>query len=131
MKAYHDGAFGETAIALGDVDRIIAIGSDMMMRAVGQARHDILKGVFKDHHMAIGSINSPMQCMLKEICAQCLQKHIDPKTGEEKIVFSCFNQDQELDRVSFDVLRGRLVQNSLQEKLTALWIARNLQSNEV
>ncbi|NVJ90327.1 MAG: FAD-dependent oxidoreductase [Methylocystaceae bacterium] len=131
MKAYHDGAFGETTIALGDVDRIIAIGSDMMMRAVGQARHDILKGVFKDHHMAIGSINSPMQCMLKEICAQCLQKHIDPKTGEEKIVFSCFNQDQELDRVSFDVLRGRLGQNSLQEKLTALWIARNLQSNEV
>ena len=28
--------------------------------------------------VAIGSINSPMQCMMKEICAQCLQPHVDP-----------------------------------------------------
>ena len=30
----------------------------------------------------IGSINSPMQCMMKEICAQCLQPHVDPATGK-------------------------------------------------
>lgn len=126
MKAYQDGKLGNVPIALNEVDRIIAIGSDMMMRAVAQSRHEVLKGCFKEHHMAIGSINSPMQCMLKEICAQCLQKHIDPKTGKEKIVFSCFNQDQPLDDVAFDVLRGRLSQNSLQEKLAKLWIARSL-----
>ncbi|NVK19972.1 MAG: FAD-dependent oxidoreductase [Methylocystaceae bacterium] len=123
MKAYHDGELGDVSLALGDVDRIIAIGSDMMMRAVAQARHGVLTGCFKEHHMAIGSINSPMQCMLKEICAQCLQKHIDPKTGEEKVVFTCFNQDQPLDEVSFEGLRGRLSQNSLQEKLTRHWIS--------
>jgi hypothetical protein len=39
-------------------------------------------------------------------------------------VFSCFNQDQDLDRVDFAGLRDRLSQNSLQEKLTARWIAR-------
>ncbi|MDV7340441.1 FAD-dependent oxidoreductase [Terasakiella sp. A23] len=128
MRAYQDGDLGEVTIGLGEVDRIIAIGSDMMMRAVAQARHDVLKDCFTDHHMAIGSINSPMQCMLKEICAQCLQKHIDPLTGEEKVVFSCFNQDQDLDSVSFDVLRARLSQNSLQEKLTKLWIARSLET---
>ncbi len=127
MVAYHQGKLSKMPIAFGDVDRIIAIGSDMMMRAVAQSRHAQLKGVFKEHHMAIGSINSPMQCMLKEICAQCLQKHIDPKTGKEKVVFSCFNQDQDLDAVSFDVLRGRLGQNSLQEKLTRLWIAHSLE----
>ena len=44
---------------------------------------------------AIGSINSPMQCMMKEICAQCLQVHKDPATGVETVVFSCFNQDQD------------------------------------
>jgi FkbM family methyltransferase len=63
-----------------------------------------------------------MQCMMKEICAQCLQTHVDPETGATRVVFSCFNQDQPLDVVSFPVLRGRLLQNSVQEKLTAQWI---------
>ena len=47
-----------------------------------------------------------MQCMMKEVCAQCLQRHVDPKTGKETIVFSCFNQDQHLDRVDFPNLSG-------------------------
>ena len=59
-------------------------------------------------HVGIGSINSPMQCMMKEICAQCLQRHVDPVTGKETLVFSCLNQDQELDHVDFDHLRQRL-----------------------
>ena len=41
----------------------------------------------------MGSINSPMQCMMKEVCAQCLQRQADPETGAETgVVFSCFNQ---------------------------------------
>ena len=66
-----------------------------------------------------------MQCMMKEICAQCLQPHHDPVTGEETVVFSCFNQDQPLDRVDFAGLR-RAWQNGVQEKLTAQWIDRCL-----
>ena len=65
-----------------------------------------------------------MQCMMKEVCAQCLQLQKDPITGEEKIVFSCFNQDQDLDEVVFSSLHQRLVQNSVQEKLTSQWIKR-------
>ena len=72
--------------------------------------------------LAIGSINSPMQCMMKEICAQCLQPQRDPATGEVRYVFSCFNQDQPLDCVDWAALEQRLRQNSVQEKLTARWI---------
>ena len=71
---------------------------------------------------AIGSINSPMQCMMKEVCAQCLQPHHDPITGKLSYVFSCFNQDQPLDEVDFPALATRLSQNAVQEKLTAQWI---------
>jgi hypothetical protein len=63
-----------------------------------------------------------MQCMMKEICAQCLQLHRDPATGEESVVFSCFNQDQGMDRVDFGSLRSRLAQNAVEEKLAGLWI---------
>ena len=94
MEAYASDRLGVATISMPAVDRVIAIGS----------------------------VNSPMQCMMKEICAQCLQPHHDPATGETRYVFSCFNQDQPLDWVDFATLNERLKQNSLAEKLTAQWI---------
>jgi NADPH-dependent glutamate synthase beta subunit-like oxidoreductase/NAD(P)H-flavin reductase len=122
MHAYASGELGGQPIPFADADRIIAIGSDRMMAAVARARHDVLKPHMKPHHFAIGSINSPMQCMMKEICAQCLQPHVDPETGKTSYVFSCFNQDQPLDRVDWRALDARLRQNGVQEKLGAEWI---------
>jgi NADPH-dependent glutamate synthase beta subunit-like oxidoreductase/NAD(P)H-flavin reductase len=122
MHAYASGALGDQPIAFREVDRVVAIGSDRMMAAVARARHDVLKPYLKPHHFAIGSINSPMQCMMKEICAQCLQPQVDPQSGKTSYVFSCFNQDQPLDFVDWAALEARLRQNSVQEKLTAEWI---------
>jgi len=122
MHAYAEGELGAQTIAFREADRLIAIGSDRMMAAVARARHEVLKPYLKPHHFAIGSINSPMQCMMKEICAQCLQPQRDPATGEVSYVFSCFNQDQPLDCVDWAALDQRLRQNSTQEKLTSLWI---------
>jgi NADPH-dependent glutamate synthase beta subunit-like oxidoreductase/NAD(P)H-flavin reductase len=127
MLAYASGTLGPQPVAFSAADRIIAIGSDRMMAAVGAARHTVLKQHLKPGHQAIGSINSPMQCMMKEICAQCLQPHLDPATGKTTYVFSCFNQDQPLDQVDFGALAQRLAQNGVQEKLTALWIGRCLE----
>jgi len=134
MAAYARGDLAEPNIPLTDqtdiplsaVDRLVVIGSDAMMHAVQRARHGILAPYLKHGHKAIASINSPMQCMMKEICAQCLQQHKDPITGEETVVFSCFNQDQQMDHVDFASLRTRLSQNGVQEKLTKQWIDRCL-----
>lgn len=126
MIAYAEGKLGTQTVELKDVDRIIAIGSDRMMNGVREARHNTLKPFLKPEHIAIGSINSPMQCMMKEVCAQCLQRHVNPHTGEEFFVFSCFNQDQHLDFVDFKNLNDRLRANSVQEKLTNLWLDKAL-----
>jgi NADPH-dependent glutamate synthase beta subunit-like oxidoreductase/NAD(P)H-flavin reductase len=126
MAAHATGSLGEPAVRMLDAQRVVAIGSDGMMAAVARARHGILEPYLARSHVAIGSINSPMQCMMKEICAQCLQPQVDRVTGRTSYVFSCFNQDQPLDAVDFAALRDRLGQNSLQEKLTARWIDRAL-----
>ena len=127
IAAYGEGRLGEALVPLADVDRIIAIGSDRMMNAVREARRGILAPHLKRDHVAIGSINSAMQCMMKEVCAQCLQKHVDPETGMEScVVFSCFNQDQALDEVDFQNLQARLKMNSVQEKITNAWLDRVL-----
>jgi NADPH-dependent glutamate synthase beta subunit-like oxidoreductase/NAD(P)H-flavin reductase len=122
MVAYAKGEIGPIGLRLQDVDRIIAIGSDRMMAAVAVARHKELAPYLKPKHRAIGSINSPMQCMMKEVCAQCLQRHIDPETGKQSVVFSCFNQDQDLDKVDWGHLSQRLRANSMQEKLANAWL---------
>ena len=116
---------------LRDASRIIAIGSDGMMRAVKDARHGVLAPYLAEEHVGIGSINSPMQCMMKQVCAQCLQRHTDPVSGKESFVFSCFNQDQKLDEVDFINLRARLRQNTVLEKLSNLWLTRLLAKQEV
>jgi NADPH-dependent glutamate synthase beta subunit-like oxidoreductase/NAD(P)H-flavin reductase len=122
MTAYAEGAFGPVPFDLRDADRLIAIGSDRMMAAVKAARHGVLAPHLKPGHVGVGSINSPMQCMMKEVCAQCLCKHVDPQTGQESFVFSCFNQDQLLDEVDFQNLNARLRANTVQEKLANLWL---------
>jgi len=128
MLAYAQDKLGpKPVISLSEVDRIIAIGSDRMMKAVQQARHSVLQPFLKPEHEAIGSINSPMQCMMKEICAQCLQKHVDPVTGKETWVFSCFNQDQKLDQVDFVNLNQRLRGNTVLEKVSDIFLARLLE----
>ncbi len=121
LLAYGKGELGGR-FDLRQVSRFVVIGSDRMMAAVAQARHTILRDYVDPQAVAIGSINSPMQCMMKEICAQCLQKHCDPQTGRESVVYTCVNQDQKLDEVVWPHLAARLRQNSTQEKLTALWI---------
>jgi NADPH-dependent glutamate synthase beta subunit-like oxidoreductase/NAD(P)H-flavin reductase len=123
-----DDGRGPRPLRLSDADRLIAIGSDRMMAAVARARHGVLAPYLNAAHLGIGSINSPMQCMMKEICAQCLQPQTDPITGLTRYVFSCFNQDQPLDEVDFGALDARLRQNSVQEKLTARWIGECLKA---
>ncbi|WP_374086662.1 FAD-dependent oxidoreductase [Methylomicrobium lacus] len=122
MVAYAKGELGEQPIQLSDVDHLIVIGSDRMMAAVKDARFNVLKPYLNKVRHAIGSINSPMQCMMKGICAQCLCKHVDVESGKEYFVYSCYNQDQDLDKVDFPHLNARLRQNTVQEKLSNLWL---------
>ena len=64
-----------------------------------------------------------MQCMLKGVCAQCLQWQIDPETGKRtRAVFSCAEQDQPLGWIDLENMEARMRQNALPERLTSLWL---------
>jgi NAD(P)H-flavin reductase/NADPH-dependent glutamate synthase beta subunit-like oxidoreductase len=131
MVAYARGELGDQLVPMGDVSRLIAIGSDRMMAAVKAARFTALAPFVRPDHVAVASINSPMQCMMKEVCAQCLQRHVDPQTGREEFIFSCFNQDQLMDHVDFEHLNARLRQNTVQEKLSNRWLDHLLATVEL
>ena len=131
MLRYAKGELGPAPLPLRDASRIIAIGSDRMMSAVARARHDLLHPYLNENHVAIASINSPMQCMMKAVCAQCLQRHVDPVTGKEEFVFTCVNQDQLMDEVDFGNLSRRLRANSVMEKITNRWLDYILETHPI
>lgn len=94
------------------------------MQLFSTALQTRLKPRLKPGLHAIAAVNSPMQCMMKEVCAQCLCRHIDPSTGEtSKFVFSCFNQHQPLFDLDFSHLKARQSQNSVQEKISNAWLS--------
>jgi NAD(P)H-flavin reductase len=117
------GGLGNCGEMLRTADRLIVLGSDRMMAAVAAARSGALAAYMPAGQLAIASVNSPMQCMLKEVCGQCLQQVRDPKSGGSHWVFSCAEQDQALECVDFAMLRDRLAQNALAERQSAAWLA--------
>jgi NADPH-dependent glutamate synthase beta subunit-like oxidoreductase/NAD(P)H-flavin reductase len=112
---------------LKDASHILVIGSDRMMAALAKVRKDGSIRHLSAIAKAVASINSPMQCMMKAICGQCLQASIDRSTGQIHYVFSCLQQDQLLDQVDFHSLGERLGQNRLFESLS---LRRITQAND-
>jgi hypothetical protein len=88
---------------------------------VARLRHENIVPEFADAKYSITSLNSPMQCMMKGVCGQCLQKKQNIN-GEFEYFYSCANQDQSMDEVDFEHLHARCEQNSLLEKVAKLWI---------
>lgn len=107
-----------STLPFAGIDRLVMMASAKTMAAVEKSRPFL----FKTKCQAVASINAPMQCMMKGVCGQCLQRHTDPVTGLESMVLSCRTQDQPLEKIDFEGLQGRLQQNSLQEKVNALWV---------
>lgn len=117
LLTYHD------KIPLSDVDRIYLIGKSDFLREFQAARTNQLKPLLLKNPLIYGSVYSTMQCMLKGVCAQCLQWQIDPETGKRtKAVFACSWPDQPLELIDFDNLEERQIQNRLQETISRLWV---------
>ncbi len=112
LDQYMAGNFA-ACLPVADVDEVLVIGSDGLMAAIAHAVKNRYAAYFKADVKTMASINSPMQCMMKEICGQCIQRHV--VDGKEHYIFSCHQQDQDLRTVDFAMLRQRLMQNALLE----------------
>ncbi len=123
---------GSPPIMLEDADRMMVVGSNKLVRLIRDARKETLAPYLRKKPACVGSISTPMQCMLKGVCSQCLQWQIDPHTGKRtKAVFGCSWQDEPLDIVDLDNLDERLSQNRVQEHLTDRWLEYLLSRSDV
>jgi NADPH-dependent glutamate synthase beta subunit-like oxidoreductase/NAD(P)H-flavin reductase len=110
-------------IPITDIDRIFIVGDTELLRRFQTARKTLLKEYLIKDPKVFGSVYGNMQCMLKGVCAQCLQWQIDPETGQRtKAVFACSWQDQPLEIIDIDHIDARQMQNRLLEQLSNLWL---------
>lgn len=109
-------------IPLDEINQVHVIGYVELLRSMRRARHGILAPYLRADVEFKASVYGPMQCMLKGVCAQCLQWQVNPETGERtKAVYACSWQHQPMELIDVDNLEERLEQNKMQERLTALW----------
>lgn len=109
------------------IDRIFTIGNNKMMHEIAKIKHQNLIPSFGKAKIAIASLNSPMQCMMKGVCSQCLQRKMNDE-GKEEYFYSCSKQDQDMERFDFDFLHNRCEQNSLSEKVSKMWLSLSLKN---
>tara|TARA_A100001015_G_C15039530_1_gene738667 strand:+ start:798 stop:4202 length:3405 start_codon:yes stop_codon:yes gene_type:complete len=102
-------------------DRILVIGNDKMMSQIAQITKEGRVKAFSDCDNVVVSLNSPMQCMMKGVCSQCIQKR-QLSDGSFEYYYSCADQDQDARVVDFSHLTSRCDQNKLSEKLIKFWI---------
>lgn len=113
------------------VDQVQVFCRSSFLKVVQRARSHEWSTVLSPSTRFIASVYGPMQCMLKGVCAQCLQWQVDPVTGKRtKAVYACSWQTQPMEMVDFDNLNERLKQNQMQETLTSLWVKHTLESSK-
>ncbi|OUD12459.1 pyridine nucleotide-disulfide oxidoreductase [Thioflexithrix psekupsensis] len=123
LEKYNAGELGQIPVPLSEIDRVWVLGAGVWLAQVEKVRRERLSHLLTRQPPFFGSVYSPMQCMLKGICAQCLQWQRDPNTGERtKAVFACSWQMQAMDHVDVDNLTQRLQQNRLQEVISDQWL---------
>ncbi|MAJ81680.1 MAG: pyridine nucleotide-disulfide oxidoreductase [Legionellales bacterium] len=80
------------------------------------------EGYFTEKTQFVAATYGPMQCMLKGVCAQCLQWQVDPLTKmRTKAVYACSWQHQPMDLVAWDHAQLRRKANPVMKNLVKLW----------
>ena len=92
---------------LKNYDIICYVANEMLLKIKKHGHR-----LFEDSNF-ICNILAPMQCMMKGICGQCIQKTDDNKG----YIFSCACQEYDIKSFDPNIVSNRLGQNSLLEKI--------------
>lgn len=114
-------------LALQTILNVSVIGDTALLKSIQSLRPH-----FHPDARFTASVYGSMQCMLKGVCAQCLQWQIDPQTGRRtKAVYACSWQHQPMEIIDINHIDERLEQNKMQEILSDLWLMYLFEKHEV
>lgn len=70
-------------------------------------------------------VHTHLQCMMKEVCAQCVYTAKDPQTGVTSVQFGCAKSIENLQNFSYPDVNKRNKNERMEETLFAHWAAFN------
>lgn len=97
-------------------ESIFVLGSDSYIQQFSTIYKDISVPVYTYVH-------AHLQCMMKQVCAQCIYLHKDPNTGSTSIQFGCAKSIENLKNFSYADLNKRNKNERMEETLFAHWAA--------
>lgn len=109
----------------------MVLGSAELCKLIQKSRQTEWKTHFDTGMKWVASLYGPMQCMLKGVCAQCLQWQVDPVTGvRTKAVYACSWQDEPMDIVDYDHLLSRNALGQVVGALNAHWLKYSMRTHQ-
>lgn len=112
-------------LASAEVGQVLAMVSSRVLCQINELRQ---QNLWHKNCEFLASTFAPMQCMMKGICARCLQWQVNPETGvRTKAVYSCSWQYQPLQCLDLVHLQQRQKVNTVLEPLHKLWLDYNLE----
>ncbi len=113
----------------GNLDMLMLSGSYSMVGAVNhvintESNADIIRLLRKTEKIV--SLSAPMLCGLKGVCATCLQKD-----KHNNFFYCCAVQEKNIEDINFINMGGRLMQNSLQEKIAKAYYEKTVKNKNV
>ncbi len=112
-------------LQLHTVNHVTAHGSNGLNITIANALKDEWKNLFNEDTPIKGAVNAPMQCMMKGICAQCVQVHHDEVTNTSTLYYTCQDSHKNIKTADFTYLDHRMKNNSVLEKIAKLWVLFN------
>ncbi len=125
VDAYDSQASSKT-VRLSSAKQVFVFGDGDDLRSLNAYRHQ-KNSVFHPEAQWVASVYGPMQCMLKGVCAQCLQWQVDPETGQRtKAVYACSWHHQPMDIIDLEHLDERGAHHRMQHTLTTQWLRHRI-----
>jgi NADPH-dependent glutamate synthase beta subunit-like oxidoreductase/NAD(P)H-flavin reductase len=110
-------------IPFSTLDHVMVIGDGAWVKKVQCAKKKQQLSMINAKAQWVAAAYGPMQCMLKGVCAQCLQWQIDPVTGKRtKAVYACSWQHQPMQMIDVDHLAARDRHQALQASINQWWL---------
>lgn len=69
-------------------------------------------------------VHTHLQCMMKQVCAQCIYTAVDPATGYTSVQFGCAKSIENIQKVSYSVVNKRNKNEQLEETLLGAIFAK-------
>jgi NADPH-dependent glutamate synthase beta subunit-like oxidoreductase len=116
MRSHISNAYHQIVAEVADIRLADVEGFDVMFIAGSLDFIDSFKHFIKPIHIPCYTfVHTHLQCMMKQVCAQCIYTVTDPETGFISVQFGCAKSIEKIQKLSYPTINKRNKNEQLEE----------------